>query len=279
MLWKTRRHSIDLSYHGMIMGILNTTPDSFSDGGRHARLEEALAHASLMVSEGAGIIDIGGESTRPGAEPVSVADEIDRTAPVIASLRKHWDGLISIDTSKAEVAEAALEAGADIVNDVTGLKGDPAMASVCATARCGVVAMHMQGEPRTMQMEPFYEDVVADVKGFFEERLSTLTSAGISAEALCFDPGIGFGKNLGHNLELLRSLDQLSVSGRPVLLGISRKSFIGKILGDPDLGLREWPTAALTSFGRGKGAMIHRVHAVKRNLEAMRMTEAIIGVR
>ena len=261
------------------MGILNTTPDSFSDGGRHARLEEALAHASLMISEGAGIIDIGGESTRPGAEPVSVADEIDRTAPVIASLRKQWDGLISIDTSKAEVAEAALEAGADIVNDVTGLKGDPAMASVCATARCGVVVMHMQGEPRTMQMEPFYEDVVADVKGFFEERLTTLTSAGIAAEALCFDPGIGFGKNLGHNLELLRSLDQLSVSGRPVLLGISRKSFIGKILGDPDLGLREWPTAALTSFGRGKGAMIHRVHAVKGNLEAMRMTEAIIGVR
>ena len=279
MLWKTRRHSIDLSHHGMIMGILNTTPDSFSDGGRHARLEEALAHASLMISEGAGIIDIGGESTRPGAEPVSVADEIDRTAPVIASLRKQWDGLISIDTSKAEVAKAALEAGADIVNDVTGLKGDPAMASVCATARCGVVVMHMQGEPRTMQMEPFYKDVVADVKGFFEERLTTLTSAGIAAEALCFDPGIGFGKNLGHNLELLRSLDQLSVSGRPVLLGISRKSFIGKLLGDPDLGLREWPTVALTSFGRGKGAMIHRVHAVKRNLEAMRMTEAIIGVR
>jgi len=275
MFWKFQRHSIDLSHHARVMGILNTTPDSFSDGGHHQRIGEALDHARLMIREGAEIIDIGGESTRPGAAAVTATEEIERTVPVIAAIRAEWDGLISIDTSKAEVAFAALEAGADIVNDVAGLAGDPGMVAVCAEKRCGVVVMHMQGEPRTMQASPTYDDVVAEVRGFFEERFATLTAAGIEAEAICFDPGIGFGKTVEHNLQLLRSLDQLVVAGRPVLLGVSRKSFIGRILGDNDLSCREWPTVAITTHGRELGAMIHRVHAVKPNVDALRMIEAI----
>ncbi len=276
MIWRTRRHSIDLSRRGRIMGILNTTPDSFSDGGRHQRIGTALEHGRLMIAEGAEIIDIGGESTRPGAPPVSIEEEIARTAPVISALRTEWDGWISIDTSKAPVAAAALEAGADIVNDVSGLTGDPAMPAVCAASGCGVVAMHMQGEPRTMQAAPHYEDVVEDIRNFFEERFLTLITAGIHPETLCFDPGIGFGKTVAHNVELLRSLDRLIVQGRPLLLGVSRKSFIAKILGEDALSCREWPTVALTSLGREKGAMVHRVHSVKTNAEALRMTEAIL---
>ena len=259
------------------MGILNVTPDSFSDGGRHPDLEAALAHAREMIAEGAAMIDIGGESTRPGSKSVSAADEIARTAPVVAALRAEWDGLISIDTSKAQVAEAALAAGADIVNDVSGLRADTAMPGVCAASGCGVVVMHMQGEPRTMQAAPHYEDVVAEVREFFNERLVFLTNAGIDPEALCFDPGIGFGKTLDHNLALLRTLDTLAPAGRPLLLGVSRKSFIGKLLGSDDLSLRDWPTVAITSQAREMGVMLHRVHAVRANVEALRMTEAILG--
>jgi len=267
---------MDLSRRGLIMGILNTTPDSFSDGGRNDAPDTALDHARRMILEGAEIIDIGGESTRPGAAEVAEAEEIARTTPVIRTLRAEWDGWISIDTSKAAVAEAALAAGADIVNDINGLR-DPAMIRVCAASGCGVVAMHMQGQPRTMQVAPHYEDVVREVREFFEERFSTLTSAGIHAEAICFDPGIGFGKTVEHNLALLRALDSLAVRSRPLLLGISRKSFIGKVLKDESMDAREWPTVAITSLGREKGSMIHRVHAVKPNLEALRMTEAILG--
>ncbi len=277
MIWKTRRHSIDLSRRAQVMGILNTTPDSFSDGGRHQRIGHALAHARHMISEGAGIIDIGGESTRPGAAAVPAEEEIERTAPTIAAIRNEWDGWISIDTSKASVAEAALAAGADIVNDVSGLTADPAMLEICRTSGCGIVVMHMQGEPRTMQLSPHYTDVVAEVGGFFKERFATLTAAGIDPETLCFDPGIGFGKTVDHNTALLRSLDRLTVCGRPLLLGISRKSFIGKILGDTDLALREWPTTAITALGREKGAMIHRVHSVLPNVHALKMIEAILG--
>lgn len=258
------------------MGILNVTPDSFSDGGEHLGVATALEHARRMIAEGAGIIDIGGESTRPGAAPVAADEEIARTAPVIAALRREWDGLVSIDTSKAEVAAAALEAGADIVNDVSGLLADPAMTGVCAAAGCGVVVMHMQGTPRTMQSAPHYEDVVREVADFFAERLRTLAAAGIDADALCFDPGIGFGKNLDHNLALLRALDRISAGDRPILLGISRKSFIGKLLGTDDLAAREWPTIAITANAREKGIMLHRVHSVRPNLEALRMTEAIL---
>lgn len=259
------------------MGILNVTPDSFSDGGEHIGIPVALGHARRMIAEGAGIIDIGGESTRPGSEPVPEGEEIARTVPVIAALRGEWDGLISIDTSKAAVAEAALIAGADIVNDVSGLMADPAMAGICASHGCGVVVMHMQGNPRSMQIAPHYSDVVAEVAEFFRERLRTLVMAGIDPEMLCFDPGIGFGKTLEHNLALLRGLDGLSVSGRPLLLGVSRKSFLAKILGTQDLQAREWPTVAITASTREKGVMLHRVHSVRPNIEALRMTEAILG--
>jgi dihydropteroate synthase len=277
MIWKTRRVTLDLTRRARVMGILNVTPDSFSDGGLHGDPRAALAHAYKMIAEGAELIDIGGESTRPGALPVSAADEIARTVPVVAALRAEWDGLISIDTAKAEVAAAALAAGADIVNDVTGLRGDPAMAEICAASGCGVVVMHMQGEPRTMQAAPHYADVVAEVRGFFNERMLSLTAAGIDPGALCFDPGIGFGKTLDHNLALLRSLDVLGPHGHAFLLGISRKSFIGKLLGADDLTLRDWPTVAITAQARGKGVMLHRVHAVRSNVEALRMTEAILG--
>jgi len=267
---------MDLSHRGRVMGILNTTPDSFSDGGMNNGPGAAMDHARRMISEGAEIIDIGGESTRPGAAEVSEIEEIARTVPIISALRAEWDGWISIDTSKAAVAEAALAAGADIVNDVSGLR-DPAMVEVCTASGCGVAVMHMQGQPRTMQLAPTYGDVVREIRGFFEERHTSLTSAGIHPEALCFDPGIGFGKTLAHNLTLLRSLGDLGVHGRPLLLGVSRKSLLAQLLGDPSMEAREWPTAALTSLGREKGVLLHRVHNVKANLEALRMTEAILG--
>jgi dihydropteroate synthase len=277
MIWKTRRGPLDLARRARVMGILNVTPDSFSDGGEHFGVQAALEHARVMISEGAELIDIGGESTRPGASPVAPDEEIARTVPIISALRAEWDGLISIDTSKAAVAAAALAAGADIVNDVSGLLADRGMAGICAASGCGVVVMHMQGTPRTMQEAPSYADVVAEVEGFFQERLATLTAAGIAAEALCFDPGIGFGKSLEHNLALLRALGEISPAGRPLLLGVSRKSFIGRLLGSDDLTVREWPTVAITANAREKGVLLHRVHAVRPNLEALRMTEAILG--
>jgi dihydropteroate synthase len=277
MIWKTRRGTLDLTRRARVMGILNVTPDSFSDGGRHAGVSSALEHARQLIADGAEIIDIGGESTRPGAEPVAADKEMARTVPVIAALRAEWEGLISIDTMKAEVAAAALAAGADIVNDVSGLRADPEMAGVCAASGCGVVVMHMRGEPRTMQKAPHYADVVAEVRLFFNERLEALTRAGIAAGAICFDPGIGFGKNLEHNLAMLRSLQVLCPSGNPLLLGVSRKSFIGRLLEDDDLTLRDWPTVAITAMARDKGVMLHRVHDVRPNLEALRMTEAILA--
>ena len=277
MIWKTRRGTLDLTRHGRVMGILNVTPDSFSDGGRHCNPEAALEHARRMIAEGAALIDIGGESTRPGSQAVPTGEEIARTAPVVAALRAEWDGLISIDTAKSAVAAAALAAGADIVNDVSGLRADPAMPEVCAASGCGVVVMHMQGEPRTMQLAPHYADVVAEVREFFGQRMDALENAGIHPDTLCFDPGIGFGKTLAHNLTLLRALDRLSPPGRPLLLGVSRKSFIAKLLGSGELALRDWPTVALTAQTREQGVMLHRVHAVRPNLEALRMTEAILG--
>ena len=259
------------------MGILNVTPDSFSDGGRFAALDAALEQAHQMIAEGATIIDIGGESTRPGAASVAVDEEIQRTVRVIKELRSaypEWDGWISIDTTKAEVAMTALHAGADVVNDISGLR-DPAMVKVCAQDGCGVCVMHMQGTPQTMQKAPTYEDVVTEVRDFFRERLATLTQAGIDPDCLCFDPGIGFGKTLQHNLSLLHSLDTLSTGNRPLLIGFSRKSFIGKLLGIDAMELRDWPTVALTSKARDQGVMLHRVHHVQPNLHALRMMEAI----
>lgn len=277
MIWKTRRGTLDLTRRARVMGILNVTPDSFSDGGLHVGHAAALDHAREMIAQGAGIIDIGGESTRPGAVPVSADEETARTVPVIAALRSEWDGLISIDTMKAEVASAALAAGADIVNDVSGLRADPEMPGICAAHGCGVVVMHMQGEPQTMQKAPHYADVVSEVREFFDERLQSLSAAGIQPDALCFDPGIGFGKTLEHNLALLKALENLSPPGRPLLLGVSRKSFIGRLLENDDPSLRDWPTVAITAMVREKGVMLHRVHEVRSNVEALRMMEAILG--
>lgn len=279
MIWRARNHTIDLSQRGLIMGILNATPDSFSDGGLHHSGEGALRHAFQMIREGAEIIDVGGESTRPGAPMVTAEEELQRVIPVIRGLRASWDGLISIDTAKAHVAAQALEAGADIVNDVSGLRADPEMIHVCQRSRCGVIVMHMQGTPQTMQQCPTYEDVVGEVRSFFEERFATITRAGVAAEQLCFDPGIGFGKTPEHNWILLEHLPDLMIHQRPLLLGVSRKSFIGHRLRDPDIGHRSWPTVALTAFGREHGAMIHRVHEVKGNAQALRMTEALLQSR
>jgi dihydropteroate synthase len=259
------------------MGILNATPDSFSDAGENLALEQALAHARKMIAEGAMIIDIGGESTRPGAPAVSATEELQRVIPIVTSLRQQWDGWISVDTSKATVAAAALDAGADVINDVSGLRGDPAMAELCALHRCAVVAMHMQGTPATMQQAPRYENVVNDVRQFFLEQWESLTRAGISAENICFDPGIGFGKTPEHNWQLLHHLPELVVHQRPLLLGLSRKSFIGHSLQSQALSQRSWPTVALTAWGREMGAMIHRVHEVQANEQALRMTEALLG--
>ncbi len=275
--WQTGSGTTLALDRGMIMGILNVTPDSFSDGGCYQDMNHALDRARVMIGQGAGVIDVGGESTRPGADPVGAAEELRRTIPVIESLRAEWDGLISIDTSKAEVARTALAAGADIVNDVSGLRGDDRMIDVCGESGCGIVIMHMQGEPRTMQSNPHYDNVVADVRDFFEERYTTLVSSGISAECLCFDPGIGFGKALEHNLSLLAHLDELVIHRRPLVVGVSRKSLIGRVLGDDSPGLRDWPTVALTAATRLQGVLIHRVHEVRDNRDALLMAEAVLS--
>ncbi len=274
MIWKYKGGEFDLRERGIIMGILNITPDSFSDGGKYSEVDKAVNQALSMVAQGAKIIDIGGESTRPGSPAVSVEIELSRTIPVILKLREQWNGVISIDTSKPDVAREAIEAGANIVNDVTGLI-DPEMVFVCRDNGVGVVAMHMQGNPRTMQQNPNYLNVVDEVSEFLEKRYETLTVAGIKPEYLCFDPGIGFGKSVEHNLEILRNLPRLIIQDRPLLVGLSRKSFISKLLGEESLENRTFPTIALTSYCRRQGVMIHRVHEVRDNDDALRMVEAI----
>lgn len=260
------------------MGILNVTPDSFSDGGKFDRFENAVSRAGVMVSEGAGILDIGGESTRPGAADVSEEEERNRVLPVIREVSaKFPDVCLSIDTSKPGVARPAIDGGAKIINDVTGFQ-DREMIRVAAETGAGIVVMHMQGTPRTMQQNPTYGDVVAEVRSFFETRHRELIDAGVDAECIAYDPGIGFGKNLEHNLALLKNLEALEVEGRPVLLGVSRKSFIGKIIGSDKIEDRSWPTVAITSNAREQGVRLHRVHEVKPNFEALRMTEAILNV-
>lgn len=275
VLWQAGRFTWNLDETALVMAILNVTPDSFSDGGVHFDLGDTLAAAHRFVEEGAAILDVGGESTRPGADEVSLDDEIFRVIPVIRDLASIEPAAVSIDTCKAKVAAAGLKAGASIVNDVTGFR-DPAMIEVCAGSDCGVVVMHMQGNPRTMQDSPTYEDVVAELGEFFEERFETLVAAGIAPERIVFDPGIGFGKSLAHNLSLLNCVEDYRVHNRPVLMGLSRKSFIGKLLDDLVMLRREFPTLALTALSRQRGAMVHRVHRVKEAVEVLRMTEAVL---
>ena len=278
MLWRTGRFTHDLTKHALIMGILNVTPDSFSDGGSFLDASRAVEHALAMRAEGAAIIDVGGESTRPGAPPVPADEETRRVLPVIRGLlAADPDCVVSIDTSKAAVARAALDAGAAIVNDVTALRGDPAMAETVASSGAGVVLMHMQGEPRTMQLAPSYEDVVAEVAAFFGERRPHAQQAGIAAECLAFDPGIGFGKTVAHNLSILRHLDELAAQFPPLALGVSRKSFLGKITGAAAMEERLFPTVAMTALARRSGARILRVHDVRANALALRASEAVLA--
>lgn len=276
-LWRIHGTDHDLSTRGMVMGIVNVTPDSFSDGGRFLDSGRAVEHALKLVAEGADILDIGGESTRPGAEPVEEAEELRRVLPVIRAVRSATSTLISIDTMKAAVARAALDAGADIINDVTGLRGDSAMPRVAASCDAGLVIMHMIGTPRTMQQQPEYADVVHEVQDYFQDRLRSLERDGIDPARIVLDPGFGFGKTLDHNVALMRALPELAIGGRPLLVGVSRKSMIGRLIGSDELDDRDWPTVALTAHARGLGARLVRVHDVKPNVHAMRMTEAIEG--
>jgi dihydropteroate synthase len=258
-----------------LMGVVNVTPDSFSDGGLYLDPEAAIAHGRELAGAGAGILDIGGESTRPGAEAVPAEEELRRVIPVIQGLAAP-EVQISVDTSKAAVAAAALDAGAAIVNDVTALRGDSGMAAVCAEHGATVVLMHMRGNPRTMQDDPRYEDVVAEVKGFLAERLEAATAAGIAEERVWLDPGIGFGKTAAHNMELLRRLGELRELGRPLVIGTSRKSFIGRVDGSAAAD-RLGGTIASSVLAAAEGAEVLRVHDVAEVRQALTVAAAILG--
>lgn len=258
------------------MGILNATPDSFSDGGVFQPLEKAVERALQMIEEGADIIDIGGESTRPGAKPVQTLEEIERTVPIIGKLREQTDCLISIDTQKAEVARAAVAAGADIINDVSAL-GDPKMAAVAAETGAGLILMHMQGTPGTMQQNPYYHDAVSEVRNVLEERMALAESKGVSAAQIALDPGIGFGKNDRHNLELLSHIAALAAAGRPVLIGASRKSFLGRLTGR-DVDDRLAGSLAVAVFSVMQGAHILRVHDVKESCDAIGLVDTLTRI-
>ncbi|MGJ8697344.1 MAG: dihydropteroate synthase [Verrucomicrobiaceae bacterium] len=272
--WKAGRYSWDLSQKGLIMGILNVTPDSFSDGGNYRTIGLAVDHAARMMKEGADILDVGGESTRPGAESVSEDEELERVIPVILELRKRFDVALSVDTSKPQVAAQAMDEGADIVNDVTGFR-DKEMIGVCAHRSCGLVAMHMRGEPRTMQSKPIYEDVVGEIIFYFEELVKSMSEHGIDRRRVVVDPGIGFGKTLDHNLEILSKLSFFSRLERPIAVGLSRKSMIGSLLQSSGVADRDAPTVALTAYCQSFGARIHRVHDVRGNRDAVRMVESL----
>lgn len=275
-IWQLARESWQLPAAGAIMGILNVTPDSFSDGGVHADVASAVAHARRMIDAGADMIDIGGESTRPGSAEVTVAEELDRVLPVVAALRAEFPhARLSIDTRHAEVARATLLAGADVVNDITGL-ADPAMRQVCAELPCGVVLMHMQGEPGTMQQNPRYDDVVAEVRAFFETRVALAVADGIAPESICLDPGIGFGKTVEHNLSLIRHLESLRVRNLPMLMALSRKRFMGSLLGDAELPkLSPVPTVVMSLLSADRGADLHRVHDVAELKQALVLRAAL----
>src|SRR5207247_1099355 len=274
--WKIAGRIIDLSGHRLIMGVLNVTPDSFSDGGNFFSLEKAVEHGLTMAAEGAQIIDVGGEATRPCAEPVVLDEEIHRVIPVIERLRAKIDTFISIDTAKAQVAGAAMRAGASIVNDVTGGRGDGEMIPMIAETKAAFIIMHMQGNPQTMQIEPRYVDVVSEVADFFLQQYARALECGIDPMAIAFDPGIGFGKTLEHNLELIGKFGALRVQERPLVVGVSRKAFLGRLIGLSDMNDRLAPTVALTSLLRSRGANIIRVHDVKENVAALRVTEAVL---
>lgn len=258
----------------IVMGILNTTPDSFSDGGRFEHIDVAVQHALQMQAEGAQIIDVGGESTRPGAEAVSVGDELQRVIPLIESLRQRSDVIISIDTSKPEVMRAAVAAGANLVNDVTALRA-PGALEACAELDVPVCLMHMQGEPRSMQSNPSYHNVVAEVSEFLLQRKQAAMTAGIGEERILLDPGFGFGKSLAHNLQLLKQLDQLQSLGSPLLVGLSRKSMFAAILDGAPVDQRLYASVAAAVLCWDRGARLFRVHDVKATVDALRVCSAM----
>ncbi len=272
--WRLRDRTLTLGKHASIMGVVNVTPDSFSDGGKFLDPEAATRHALALADEGADILDIGGESSRPGSEPVSADEEKRRVLPVLEALRGKTELPISIDTYKATVAEAAIECGAIIVNDITALRGDAQMASLCAEAKVGLVIMHMQGAPKTMQQNPTYRDVVKEISEFFTGRMNVAEAAGISSEAIVLDPGIGFGKLLEHNLALMRAIPTfLEHHRRPLLLGISQKRFIGELTGAP-VGERLPGTIATAVVCAMRGASIIRVHDVAACRAALAVADA-----
>ena len=275
--WTIAGRNVDLSQRGMIMGVLNVTPDSFSDGGEHFSTDKAIARGLQMAGEGAQIIDVGGESTRPGAKPISAEEESNRILPVIEKLRAQTDVFISVDTSKAAVASAALDAGASIVNDVTGGRGDVEMMPLIGRRAAAFIIVHMQGTPQTMQIAPRYVDVISEVADFFRQQYTRALECGIEPMAITFDPGIGFGKTLEHNLELLGNLARLRLDDRPLVVGVSRKWFLGKLIGSSAMADRLAPTVAVTALLRSRGAEIFRVHDVKENRAALRVAEAIIA--
>ncbi|MCD6335219.1 MAG: dihydropteroate synthase [Candidatus Latescibacteria bacterium] len=265
---------LHLSRRTHVMGILNVTPDSFSDGGRFLRLDDALRRAEEMVAEGADLIDIGGESSRPGSDPVALDEELDRVIPVVETLAGRVSVPLSVDTYKAEVARRALDAGAALVNDISAMRFDPAMKELIAERGVPVILMHMRGTPRDMQISPFYEDVIGEIGAFLRERIAEAVSAGIAQSSIVVDPGIGFGKRVADNLEIVRRLDAFHALGCPILLGPSRKSFIGKVLDVPSEERLEG-TAAVVALSVLRGAHLIRVHDVRQMVRVARMVEAI----
>ena len=277
MIWKVRGQSLDLTHRALLMGIVNVTPDSFSDGGSFLDPLAACKQGLKLVEEGADILDIGGESTRPGSHSVPLEEEIQRVIPVIQRLRQETKALISIDTNKAAVAQAAMDAGADIINDITGLRGDENMPSVVSQSGAGVIIMHMKGTPRTMQDAPAYQDIMSEIGDFFRQSVALALSSGIDPMSIALDPGIGFGKTPEHNRQLLVEIGSFAKTGHPILVGASRKSFLGWLAGSTAMEDRFWPGVATTSLCCERGAKIFRVHDVKPHHDALRMTEAILN--
>ncbi len=266
--------TVELGRRTLIMGILNITPDSFSDGGRFSEYGRAVARAFELIEEGADILDIGGESTRPGSDPVPLENELERVLPVIRAIREKSDIPISIDTNKSGVALQALAAGADIINDISSFRFDPEMAAAAARSGAPVILMHMLGTPRTMQVKPDYSDLIPEIGRFLEERVRFAVNSGVARAQILIDPGIGFGKTVDHNLELIGNLDAFSAIDRPIVLGVSRKRFIGSVLGRPE-GERELGTAIADAFGIAAGAHIVRVHDVAFHRDAVKMADEV----
>jgi dihydropteroate synthase len=278
MIWRARDRLLTFERQAQLMAVLNITPDSFSDGGSFLEADHAVDQASRLVDEGAAILDVGGESTRPGSDPVPLEEELRRVIPVIRRLRREFpEVVLSIDTYKAETARQAVVAGADIINDITALRGDPLMLKVVKETGAGVVIMHMQGTPKTMQVAPYYRDVVAEVASFLDERRAFACAQGVAFDRIALDPGFGFGKRDQDNMRLIQRLDAIAALGSPTVVGISRKSTLARLSGEPLLPFSErlWPTIATTCLLRLGGAQVLRIHDVRPNLEALRMTEAI----